>query len=75
MKTVIFIVVIYIEIIVIILGGCVRNFTVIVLFFETDPSLRDPLGVTICSLMSLCQMILTYQVFILADSKSHQKVE
>ena len=52
-----------------------RNFTVIVLFFETDPSLRDPLGVTICSLMSLCQMILTYQVFILADSKSHQKVE
>ena len=52
-----------------------RNFTVIVLFLETDPGIRDPLGVTICSLMSFCQMVLTYQVYILADSKSHQKFE
>ena len=27
------------------------------------------------SLLSICQMILTYQVYILADSKSHQKLE
>ena len=43
-------------------GACVRNFTLLVLYTETAAERRDPVGLSICSLMSVCGLVLTYQV-------------
>ena len=43
-------------------GACVRNFTLVVLYTETAAERRDPVGLSICSLMSVCGLVLTYQV-------------
>ena len=39
-----------------------RNFTLLVLYTETAAERRDPVGLSICSLMSVCGLVLTYQV-------------
>ena len=57
------------------LGLSVRSFTVLVLYTETEPDKRDPVGLIITAFMLILHYIIAYQVFIYSQPELIKKKE